>query len=795
LDVGAAIASADATIAAVMTAAKAVAKPVANAATKSKTNAAAYAAYAAANAADYAANAADYAGYINRFDYENLLLNDIEAIKKNKLDECNHDIGIYDGLWEHFITDLNSINCEYWAELYQEIFDNKFSYNEEELKLRLSVPDEIKARGAEGVAEHMTVLKKQSATDVQRARLILIGSAAAGKTTLARKLKDENAELIGYDSTHGVDRNIELDLNGVITQIWDFGGQVIYHSSHRCFMSKRCIYVLVVNARKNDDYRDITKIKYWLDTVQDYAKNETKVFIVINEEDNRKYNFDDISKSLTADYGNLIYDKIYSFNIGSDKKSLLDFKNKLSEYIESKGRQKIGASDKKALDEIKSLFEKGTKLLEKGTAYKILDKYSIEDKERALDLFDTLGVALSYENFDDFVIDPYWISHGIYKVIDYMQNPEFKQPIYDHKFREIFMNELNNYPQDKLKYIFELMERHKIGFRNSGVKGLFVPCVAAFYKPVGTTKPDLDNYIVKFNRDKLKEFPAGFFDKFVADNAKDMNKRDGTLEFWQTGMVLINNKTNALVEIIENREIVITAWGNQKEQYADNLIGCLDKLLKEFSYVAIGKEEIDSISGNPRKTFSIYSEKDEIIEKVNTVINRAQAEIKPYVINGNERLQNVQIVNINIYNGKFQFGHKNTMDDYSVTNNFHNCAINLQGELNTLARSLQTGKQEPDDDAKELLQAAEEIEQVQELIPKTGDEIPAEIKTEVQKKGLLNRLKYILDDLNDENSALHKKASKIKRGIETAQKIAKQYNDIAQWFGLPQVPRPFLGDQ
>jgi GTPase SAR1 family protein len=612
--------------------------------------AAANAAFAAAYSANDAAKAA-FAVYNNTFDWEGLLLNDIEAIKKNKLDECNHDIDIYGELWEHFISDLNSINCEYWAELYQKLFDNKFSYNEEELKLRLSVLDEKKARGAEDVAKYMTVLKKQGTTDVQRARLILIGSAAAGKTTLARKLKDEDAELIGYDSTHGVDRNIELDFNGVITQIWDFGGQVIYHSSHRCFMSERCIYVLVVNARKNDDYRDITKIKYWLDTVQDYAKKETKVFIVINEEDNRKHNFDDISKSLIAEYKDLIYDKIYSFNIGSDKKALLDFKNKLSEYIESKGRQKIGASDKKALDEIKSLFEKGTKLLEKGTAYKILDKYGIKDKERALDLFYTLGAALSYENFDDFVIDPYWVSHGIYKVIDYMQNPEFKQPIYDHKFKEIFMNDLYDYPQDKLKYIFELMVSYKIGFRNSGLKGLFVPCVAAFYKPVETTEPDLDNYIVRFNRDKSKEFPASFFDRFIADNAKDIKKRDGALEFWQTGMVLINKKTNALVEILDNREVVITAWGEQKERYVDNLIERFDKLLKEFDYVAIGKEEND-IMGKPGKNFKIFPKDDPLIEKIRKTataivlgkeIVKESVKYMPYVIDGIEKLQNVLI--------------------------------------------------------------------------------------------------------------------------------------------------------
>jgi hypothetical protein len=38
-------------------------------------------------------------------------------------------------------------------------------------------------------------------------------------------------------------------------------------------------------------------------------------------------------------------------------------------------------------------------------------------------------------------------------------------------------------------------------------------------------------------------------------------------------------------------------------------------------------------------------------------------------------------------------------------------------------------------------------------------------------------------------------AKNVKRGFEIAQKIGKNYNDIAQWFGLPQVPKPLLGKQ
>ena len=32
----------------------------------------------------------------------------------------------------------------------------------------------------------------------------------------------------------------------------------------------------------------------------------------------------------------------------------------------------------------------------------------------------------------------------------------------------------------------------------------------------------------------------------------------------------------------------------------------------------------------------------------------------------------------------------------------------------------------------------------------------------------------------------------MKKGVSIAQDIAEQYNKLAQWVGLPQVPTPFL---
>ncbi len=118
--------------------------------------------------------------------------------------------------------------------------------------------------------------------------------------------------------------------------------------------------------------------------------------------------------------------------------------------------------------------------------------------------------------------------------------------------------------------------------------------------------------------------------------------------------------------------------------------------------------------------------------------------------------------------------------DKSKHFNFHNCNIGLQGQLNELALLLEKGNK--NEEAEDLENAASALERVEKC----------ESGGEVNKKGATNGLKRILDSLNNKESGLHKTVKGIKNGIGIAQDIAKGYNGIAQWAGLPQVPMPFL---
>ena len=575
-----------------------------------------YGAAYAANVARAAREAVDFgiatAWQIN--DFENSIFSDIESINLNGITPLDFHIEIYGEVWHNFQDDLIAEGCGYWAEIYDNLFKNGFVVDKEELELRFSVPDSVKAEGAKAVAEYIISAKKQG--EIQKVdretRLILIGSASAGKTTLARRLNGDKSYPMPHDTTHGVDINMELYFNGIKTHLWDFGGQIIYHSSHRCFMSEDCVYILVVNGR-DEAAKDLNRIEYWLDTIRVYSKNNAKVFIVVNESDNRKQDID-INSLRQGEYRDLVDEKYYAFNIGEDSEAVNNLKNAIGEYIESRGHQIIGSKDKAAMDELKSMFNQdGTKVIEKSIVDKILENNEIEDddKERAIKLFNTLGVALSYDCIGDYVLDPTWISRGVYKVVDYMEDKKKKIIYYDSDFQDVFYN-MPEYPRHKYNHIYNLMIQHKIGFANKGgLKGLLVPCVASQRRPSDIeVYPEPDNIVTKVTRDGLKEFPADFFERYINENQKDIDSNGDRYSFWQTGMVLVNQNSSAFIEFNEGRVITITVWGENKEQYNDLLYERFDRLLKEYDFIATAKSETD-IFGKTETIMDVYHKNGE----------------------------------------------------------------------------------------------------------------------------------------------------------------------------------------
>ena len=141
------------------------------------------------------------------------------------------------------------------------------------------------------VRAHYRDLRAGASQDAE-VRVLVLGNGGAGKTQLCRRLRD-----IPYNpaipSTHGIELGeMQLELEDSTTPIrlnlWDFGGQEIYHGSHSLFLQGHAVCLILWTPRLENasPYQEngLTlrhrPLAYWLDYVRAFAGIESPVIVV-----------------------------------------------------------------------------------------------------------------------------------------------------------------------------------------------------------------------------------------------------------------------------------------------------------------------------------------------------------------------------------------------------------------------------------------------------------------------------------------------------------------------------------
>ena len=148
---------------------------------------------------------------------------------------------------------------------------------------------------------------EQGSTQIQQLKVQLLGNGRVGKTTLAYVLEHKQAPPENFESTHGIAlKEIPFQLEGqdhpITLQLWDFGGQEIYHATHRLFLAKDCLYLLLW-AEETDESEDETNhpVSYWLELINDLG-GDSPVILVKNQIDrDRSDNLPERPEGLTND--------------------------------------------------------------------------------------------------------------------------------------------------------------------------------------------------------------------------------------------------------------------------------------------------------------------------------------------------------------------------------------------------------------------------------------------------------------------------------------------------------------
>jgi internalin A len=126
-------------------------------------------------------------------------------------------------------------------------------------------------------------------------RIVVLGNGRSGKTQLSRRLCGQPFRP-EWDSTHGIRAamgSLSAADGGAVVwlNIWDFGGQDIYHGTHALFVPTRAVFVPVwakdtepPKAPGEYEHQGISfrnhPLAYWVDYVRHLAHAESPVIIV-----------------------------------------------------------------------------------------------------------------------------------------------------------------------------------------------------------------------------------------------------------------------------------------------------------------------------------------------------------------------------------------------------------------------------------------------------------------------------------------------------------------------------------
>ncbi|MCL2476588.1 COR domain-containing protein [Candidatus Bathycorpusculum sp.] len=557
-----------------------------------------------ADAADRAANAAihaDRAANAARINLMDILLDDLEIIKAGKRN-FKSDTDAYGLIWLNFQRALRDLGCEYWGEWYAKVFANGFMLDKAdiaEIELRLNVPKEIMELGATDVAIFVRKMKK-GVMRLNEARIILLGEAGAGKTSIARRLKNPNEPMPErWESTEGVDItsftlrdicsdvSVEQDAN---VYVWDFAGHAITHAAHRCFLSERCVYIILYDGRAEGRNR----LEYWLNHARDYGK-ESQVFVLVNLI--KGVRRPDIPERYITKHYEKQNCKFYYFSIKDDDEKLLEFRADIAHFIATNpawNKDVLPIDYFVAKEALKATFGDRDYI-----EIEDLKKVAPDVNEDMLKHLRELGICLHYpdiKGLQTYVLNPEWITWGIYHIINWLKDTKRAYQLTQDDFYKIFAKHSAKYPDKQYDFLYKVMRKFELAYEDTNRQVLVVPQCLDEYPPSDILEPPKGNRLSIVFEAKQEEtfkpmpFPSDVIPRVII-------KRSAEASFylsrvWRYGAVLYpDDDTYAFIEQTDNT-IVLRVTGKNREAYMAILFGTVLEVIATYDSFIDNKPNI-----------------------------------------------------------------------------------------------------------------------------------------------------------------------------------------------------------
>jgi small GTP-binding protein len=456
------------------------------------------------------------------------------------------------------------VKCHYWEDGIH-IDGNPFQ----------TPPVEIVKQGRQAIIDYYAALEEQQ--PLNESKLILIGDGGAGKTSVLKRLLGQpfNPQ---ESQTHGININtltVTHQDNDIKLHCWDFGGQQIMHATHQFFLSKRSLYLLVLDSRRE------TQVDYWLKHIQTFGKN-APVIIVINKIDENQHFDLPQPRQLKKRYPNIkqivrlscaTQQRLSELNTAIQN-TLPDIELLNTVFPAKWFNVKTAIAEQAAQTHFTS-YEHYVDICQANGVTKETEQNTL------INFLHDLGLVIHFQDRwlrETNVINPQWITEAVYTIIN---APQLAGNGKLHRDALTTLLDNNTYPVRKHDYILELMRKFELCYALNDNEYLLPGLFSAQEPEFAFDDDSALHFILEYDF-----LPKSIFTRLVVRMHRDILNNT----YWRSGVLLCDQGTGAtaLVETVaEQKRLILSITGQQQREYLAVLLFILKDIHRSYSHLTV----------------------------------------------------------------------------------------------------------------------------------------------------------------------------------------------------------------
>ena len=276
-----------------------------------------------------------------------------------------------------------------------------------------------------------SLYEKAALRPVRECRVIFLGDGESGKSYTIKRFRNEGRKETKNEpyitsETPGVeilDYRVERGEESFDVHFWDFGGQQLLHSMHRCFLSEGSCYVVTVKTRET---KANERARYWLRNVTAFApKSPILLFVNCWENDDGQRAIDE--PALRREYPNIQA----VVRCSAKRAEEAEFRELMGAILKTaaatEGVTRLIPDQWIKIRNAIARESEARNYLDKAQYHALCAESGVEDElaPALLEYFNNLGVCFSYhrdaekkELADYKLLKPVWLTNALYAIIE-----------------------------------------------------------------------------------------------------------------------------------------------------------------------------------------------------------------------------------------------------------------------------------------------------------------------------------------------------------------------------------------